>query len=197
MTVLNLQIVAGDDDGYETDSGSSFQAGATTIRTVANATDSSRINGFTRFTGVTIEQGDTIDSAFTSWFIISTLFDDILSDIRCEDVDDSVDLAANADITDRARTAASVLWDATGVGTGFEASPDLKAAIQEVIDRPGWSSGNALSLLVDGRTTASRECRGRSFEGNSSEAAKLDITFTAAGAGGLVAGSLVLLGVGI
>jgi len=49
----------------------------------------------------------------------------------------------------RVKTAAQVDWDpGAWVDGGWYEGPDLKAVIQEIVDRPGWVSGNALVLLL-------------------------------------------------
>ena len=41
-------------------------------------------------------------------------------------------------------------------GGPAQRSPDIAATIQEVVNRPGWTSGNALALIItgSGRRTA-------------------------------------------
>jgi hypothetical protein len=51
-------------------------------------------------------------------------------------------------------------WTATGLTGAAQRTPDLAAAIQAVVDRPQWRSGNALALIVTGgghRTASSYE----------------------------------------
>jgi hypothetical protein len=54
------------------------------------------------------------------------------------------------DISSRARTTASAAWApaaAPAVGTKID-TPDISAIIQEIVDRPGWSENNRLTLMV-------------------------------------------------
>jgi len=46
----------------------------------------------------------------------------------------------------RRPTAASAMYSASG-GVGWATSADLSAAVQEVVNRPGWEPGNAMVLL--------------------------------------------------
>ncbi len=41
-------------------------------------------------------------------------------------------------------------WTSVGSRGPDQRTPDLSAVVQEIVDRPGWSSGNALVLVVDG-----------------------------------------------
>jgi hypothetical protein len=59
------------------------------------------------------------------------------------------------DLSARARTSASVMWSvpswpAAGAGDPDQRSPDVASIVQEIVDRPGWSAGNALAFLVTG-----------------------------------------------
>lgn len=59
------------------------------------------------------------------------------------------------DLSGRTRTAASVAWEpspwlsANDRGAA-QRSPDLSAVVQELVDRAGWQSGNAVLFLVSG-----------------------------------------------
>lgn len=60
-----------------------------------------------------------------------------------------------ADLSARPRTAAQVTWTPeawryAGARGERQRSPDLKAVIQEVVDRPGWRAGSRVLLLVEG-----------------------------------------------
>jgi hypothetical protein len=52
------------------------------------------------------------------------------------------------------RTAAAAAWSpaawSIGQAGAAQRSPDLAAVLQEIVDRPGWASGNALVLVVSG-----------------------------------------------
>lgn len=45
---------------------------------------------------------------------------------------------------------APAAWPGVGAAGADQRTPDLAALIQEVVDQPGWSPGNALVLLVSG-----------------------------------------------
>ncbi|MBK8044778.1 MAG: hypothetical protein IPK21_20285 [Haliscomenobacter sp.] len=54
-------------------------------------------------------------------------------------------------IDKRAKTAASVLWEVKEEWKLWQPyrTPDLKAVVQEIVDRPGWE-GNALAFWFSG-----------------------------------------------
>lgn len=79
------------------------------------------------------------------------------------------------DITERPRTNADVGWrDIPGWGKNFTYStPSLTPIIQELVNRPGWVSGNALMIIVTGEGSRQVE----SVNGDSDGAARLIVTF--------------------
>jgi len=73
--------------------------------------------------------------------------------------DNAGDFSTNAHIistANRPRTTASIPWDDTfSAPIGYKASPDLSAVVQEIVNRPGWVSGNYIVLLFIATVTAS------------------------------------------
>ena len=181
MTTLNLQVGADDDDAHEFDDNTNFDPSAIHIQYADSVDPDARWNGGFRFQSVTIPPGSTIDSASVQLYVTVS---EVHVDILAEDVDNAVDFATTADVTGRTRTTASVNWDANITGDEFNTSPDIKAVIQEVIDRGGWASGNAIVIFFDGMTTENELGKAQSYENTPANAAKLDITYTAGGGGG-------------
>jgi hypothetical protein len=76
--------------------------------------------------------------------------------IEGEASDDAPPFGKNAwNLTDRPRTQAAVTWIPapwTNIGDAglAQRTPDLAAILQELVNRPGWSSGNAVVLLFTG-----------------------------------------------
>ena len=93
-----------------------------------------------------------------------------------EDVDNSVVFTTgNSDISNRPLTNSSVNWSNVGswsAGNVYN-SPNLSNVIQEIVNRPGWISGNALTIIVDG--TGQRSAV--SYDNNASTAPRLVLTY--------------------
>jgi hypothetical protein len=58
-------------------------------------------------------------------------------------------------ISSRPRTAAQVVWNPAPWTVVNEAgpnqrTPDLSSVLQEIVNRPGWTSGNAMVFVVTG-----------------------------------------------
>jgi len=175
VAVLNLQIAAGADDGRETGAGVVELTSATGVIMPASST------GYwaaLRFLNVTTPEKATVSASTLSLYFYDTSNDSPDVDIYADDADNSAALVeTDTNISARTKTTAKTTWTATNQNTGWITSPDLTAVVQEVIDRDGWVSGNALTLLLDARTV-SNSIRFRSYEFDSALAAKLDITYT-------------------
>jgi type IV pilus assembly protein PilY1 len=124
-----------------------------------------------RFTGITIPQGTSITSAFIDLVSVRGVIGTTNTTIVGQDIDDaSVILAApcpscgffggsffaTSDITTRDETVASVAWNGIPVaGTGVTlTSPDISSIVQEIVDRPGWASGNDMFFRLQNANAA-------------------------------------------
>ncbi len=67
----------------------------------------------------------------------------------------------------------SVVWQANA----WYESPDIRSVIQEVIDRPGWSPGNALVIAYVVSDSGAYNRRFWAYEGSPSKAAELVIVY--------------------
>lgn len=200
MPSIALQVSTDPDDGYEfEDNGTVISINTTStppavtnegaVRIFTGAASNQRRWGLTRFLNVAIPQGVIITSAIWQGFVpTSNKWDDPDVTVHAHDADTSTSLphADNSfDITSRPRTTANVVWNTTApVGPVWVVSPNLASVIQEVIDRPGWASGNSLSIILRAGTS------GQSFVftaygGVPANAAKLDIEWANAGAANL------------
>lgn len=144
-----------------------------------------------RFITVPIPQGANIISAsFTVKAASIETADDCKTEIQGEGTDDAAAWpASRVAFVPRfnTRTTAKVLWDPVEhFTTNVEyTSPDIKSVIQEIIDRPGWSSGNDLAIFWhdwDGNSDAAghRNVWAHEF-GAGNDAPKFNCTYGAAG----------------
>jgi hypothetical protein len=107
-----------------------------------------------RFRDITIPQGAHIDSAF---IVLHAHEGKSSEDIaRITIVGEASDNAQTYDvetlITSRPETEASLLWEVAEEWEIWQPyrTPNLRDLIQEIIDRQGWTSGNALSIVLKG-----------------------------------------------
>jgi len=107
---------------------------------------------FTRFQNVTIPKGAVIDSAFLNIYAHEDEADEARVNIFAEAADNSPIFTEAEAITARTWTTTKIEWNITEPWTMWKPyrSPDLKSVIQEVVNREGWASGNALTLYFRG-----------------------------------------------
>lgn len=103
-----------------------------------------------RFQGITIPQGSTIISAYLN-LTASHLYG-VIPEITIygQDADTTSIFSTSDDFLARDRTDSSVAWTpSTWVANTEYKSEDIKAIIQEIVDRPGWGSGNSIVLFIE------------------------------------------------
>ena len=128
----------------------------------------SRYHAGLRFHMVQVPQGARINEAWVSMKAAEEIYQEVSLTIYAENTDSSADFGDPTRVPERLRTHASVAWHLTGAD-GWQLnrrynSPELRSIIQEVVNRPGWRWGNALSLLLianqgdrDGRKVWARD----------------------------------------
>jgi len=86
----------------------------------------------------------------------------------------------------RPRTTATTVWLQTSVTGGTWHSVDVTAVVQEIVNRAGWASGNAIVFLIDTHedTTQGEWQDYDSYDTASANAPKLSITTAGGGGGG-------------
>jgi len=84
--------------------------------------------------------------------------------------------SASSDLSSRAGTASTVMWDPAGWTDGEsgldQRTPDLSEVIQAIIDEPGWAAGNPLALLFEDMT-AGGDRIAAAFDSSAAAAARL------------------------
>lgn len=161
-----------------------------------------RIGGGMRFTNITIPQGATINGAHLTLKAASSYSGtDCNTRISAEDVDDAPTFAddkAAFDARWAARTTARVDWDNIPEwtpGTDYN-SPEIKTVIQEIVDRGGWASGQAIVIFwedYEDRSTHATDCYRTAYpwDVDPSYAPKLVIDYTEVGVVGRSFGYII------
>jgi hypothetical protein len=122
-----------------------------------------------RFQNITIPQGATIETAYieVSSHEPKTAEDEAKLTIFAEATDNAVTFSMDDLITARTETAASVKWDIAeewGLWTAHQ-TPELKSIVQEIVNRSGWVSGNAIAFIITGENQGVTEFEnGREWE---------------------------------
>ncbi len=130
-----------------------------------------------RFTDLAIPNGATITNAwleFTADEVRSGITD---ATIRAQDADNPASFnALTTDISSRGTTTALVTWNSIPawdtVGATYQ-SPDISPIVQEVVDRSGWSAGNAMAFVI----TATGRRNAYSWDGDPLRAPLLHVEY--------------------
>lgn len=185
--MATFQVNASTDDCYRRLVGSYFSLTDSVIEAGSASSSVFGIGAGMRFDNITIPQGATIGSAHLTLRAKETRAEATVNTrISAEDVDDAVtfaDSAATFDTRFANHTTAIVDWDEIPTWTAGEDydSIDIKAVIQEIVDRVGWASGQAIVIFWEdfayGSTQANNVRRvGYSYNGSATYAPKLIIT---------------------
>jgi hypothetical protein len=200
MTTLNLQVNASGNDAMMAGITENSARAVTTIGicTIADSdiplgsegTNDERTGGY-RFLAVTIPNGASITTAT----LTRTAYDTYSADpnvcrvyVSGEAADDATvfsTVAGNLNTTARPRSTAYAVWTITTQVADSEYTVDVTTIVQEIVNRAGWASGNALAILIDCHedTNAGQSQRTWSYDGSTSKAMKLDIIYSTGGGG--------------
>ena len=173
--MLSRQVGASADDGH------AYPA-------VVTAMDSGGTNiyicndyrAFFRFTNITIPQGATINSVVLQFYSNQARAQTTAKvKIHFEAADNPGAPSDHTDLTGRSLTTGTSWTVGAWSASIWYSSPEVKAELQAVVDRVGWSSGNSVMvhILNDGSTVDVLR-RMASYDSSSSLAAKLDITYS-------------------
>jgi hypothetical protein len=188
-------VSAGNDDGYASSSTSQNLTNAYLRIGHRNGYSTPYYMSGMRFVNISVPALSQVVSAqLKICSYNSSLNGMVYGVIQGEDTDNAADFSSRY-ISGAAKTTASVDWDhltAWSADTWYN-SPDISPVIQEIIDRAGWSAGNALVILYSKRTDLGGNRNFSSCERGAAFAPKLEITYigpvtltTSSTAGGLV-----------
>jgi hypothetical protein len=171
---IQVRVASGDDDTEE--EGGPISRGSSDLELIFDHV--AQVVGI-RFNGVAIPRGATIQQASVQFQCDETDSGATSLTIRAQAADSAPPLTtASFDLSSRPTTLASASWAPPAWSTRGEAGPaqettSLVAVIQEIVNRPGWASGNSLVLLITGSGTRTAEA----YDGDPSGAPLLKVTY--------------------
>ena len=174
---IEVRVAASSDDAEEKASGD-MSLTSSDLELVSDSSD--QLIGM-RFVGVNIPQGATITKAYLQFQVDETTTEVTKLKIQGEDSDNAATFtSSDNNISSRPTTTANVFWEPEPWTTKGEAgleqqTPDLTSVIQEIVNRPGWGSGNSLATII----TGSGERVAEAFDGDQDNAPLLYVEFTA------------------
>lgn len=139
-------IATGTDDGHW-DPGGGFSA--TSNYCLVGYASSQPRHAFFRYTNITIPQGTTILTAKITFVARYAGSGTVGLYIYGNDVDSATAPTTNADAANLGLTTAYTSWSPVDMdqNSSYD-TPDLTSVVQEIVDRAGWSSGNAMQFIV-------------------------------------------------
>lgn len=153
---LNIPITQSPDDAEESETGTVGRA-STQLELVDKGADRQTVG--LRFMGVTVPAGATIQRAYVQFQVAQITTAPASLTIEGQAADNpSTFTTANFNISSRARTSTSANWVPASWPTVGEHGPDqrtedLTPVVQELVNRAGWVSGNAMAFIVTGSGT--------------------------------------------
>jgi len=176
---VTRQVAAGTDDAEESVVDGSMHRSSSDLELIHESGSDDQLVGL-RFRDLTIPQGATILNAYVQFTADETYDGKMSVRIRAQAIDDAPGFSSTTyDISARAKTDACVPWmpaewDTVGEAGAAQRTRDLSTVVQEVVNRQGWTSGNAMVLIVEGgygRRTA------EAYDGDPSGAAVLHVCY--------------------
>lgn len=179
-TVLDRRVATVDDDAEERLSNGAMSRRSWDLDIAVGSTGGATDIVGMRFPNITAPDNATIQNAYVQFKADETDSGAIALTITGEDVDDAAQFTdSDYDITSRSTTGASVAWSPPAWNTVGEVgadqqTPDISSIIQEILDRPGWTGGNALVIIITGTGTRTAEA----YDGDPSGAPLLHVEWT-------------------
>lgn len=175
--VLNSRIDAGTDDAEER-STQRVQLFSSDLELVFDGTNQ---HVGLRFNNIAIPPQATIVRAYVQFKVDEpkSVATTVIVQGQAADNAATFQKKTSGDISGRPRTAAAVSWSpdpwlTVGAAGLDQQTPELASVVQEIIDRPDWSSGNSLVLIV----TGSGERVAESYDGDEGGAPLLHVEYT-------------------
>jgi hypothetical protein len=190
-TTISCQINSTNDDveeeGPDGTSPGTIYVNSTDLEFVydPNSSQGTQIVGM-RFNNLNIPQGAAITAAYITFTSDSPDVGNPSNSsattvsIAGQDIDNApVFSTTNLNVSSRTKTTASVNWSPTSwtTGTTYNTS-SIATIIKEIVDRPGWTSGNSMAMIVTGTNIGGRVAH--SYDGVPGSAPILYVTYTVA-----------------
>ena len=174
---LVSQIASGNDDAEENVGSGSVSRGSSDLELVHDGS-TRQIVGL-RFTQLALPRNASILWADLQFEVDENRTGSMSLAISAHDTDDAPAISSSSNnLSDRTRTSASVTWtnpDEASVNATLT-SPDIATVVREVVQRPGWNSGNDLVILIEQNSGTNRRTV-ESFNGEAGNAPRLRVRY--------------------
>ena len=179
-TTVSSKVNTGNDDVEEHSSNGTIYLDSSDLELVYDSYNSQGNQHVgVRFIGVNVPQGATITDAYIQFTCDEASSGSTSLTIHGHDVNNAAAFTGSSyEVSGRTATSANVnwspaAWNTVGESGANQRTPNLQAIIQEIVNRTGWSSGNAMSFKITGSGTRTAE----SYNGSASLAPELFVTY--------------------
>ena len=175
---LEVRVSADNDDAEERPSGST-SLGSSDLELTTDKSNVQLVG--MRFNGIDIPQGSAITNPYIQFEVDETSSGSTSLVIQGQAADNAPSFSSSQNnISTRPLTSASVAWSPSPWPTRNAARPDpqtlnLSDAIQQIVDRSGWSNGDSLEPVISGTGKRTAE----SYDSEPQAAPQLHIEFAA------------------
>ena len=175
-STITSQVSSSTDDAEEVISNASMNISSSDLELGADA-GTNQLVGM-RFNNISIPRSASIINAYVEFEVDETSSDPASVTIQGQAADNAPSFTnSTGNISGRVRTTAQVPWNNIPAWTALNVkwqTPNISSIIQEIVNRPGWASGNAIVLVIGGTGRRTAE----SYNGEQPAAPKLVITYT-------------------
>jgi hypothetical protein len=174
---FEVRVATGADDAEESVSNGNVNLTSSDLELISDGSNAQLVG--MRFTNVTVPNGASIANAYVQFQVDELNSGATNVSVQGQAIDDAPTFtSSNSNISSRGRTTATVAWAPVAWNTAGDAgadqrTPDIAAVIQEIVDRPGWVSGNDIVIVV----TGSGERTAESYNGVAAAAPLLHIEY--------------------
>ncbi|MGI9341198.1 MAG: LamG domain-containing protein, partial [Gammaproteobacteria bacterium] len=153
-TTFEVRVGTSSDDAEERVSNGNVNLTSSDLELISDGSNAQLVG--MRFTNVTVPNGATIANAYVQFQVDETNSGGTNVNVQGQAIDDAPTFtSSNSNISSRSLTTATVPWAPvpwTTVGDAGtdQQTPDIAAVIQEIVNRPGWTSGNDIVIIVTG-----------------------------------------------
>jgi len=137
-----------------------------------------------RFPSVAIAQGAVISRAYIQFTSTKTELDPVDLIIGAEAADNAIKFSYRGfNISNRPNTVTTINWSpapwlSSNLSGAAQQTPNLASLLQEIINRPGWASGNAMLLSIHASGEHQTARTARSYNGDSNQSPRLVIEYS-------------------
>ncbi len=175
--VVERRISAGSDDAEQRISNGAVSVTGSDLELAVDGTRAQWIG--LRFPDLSIPPGVTIQNAWIQLMADEVGIAPVSLTIQGEASANATGFTATSNnVGARPRTGAAVawapdVWNSVGEAGAAQRTPNLTSVVQEIVNQPGWSPGNAMAFILGGSGTRTAE----SLEGKPAGAALLHVEY--------------------